>query len=113
MPNEFVPTKLDLSRLLSNVAGLFLSASGLIILAWIGWLTWYDLTSSSKDIALIFFGSRIGKAISLGIGMKLIHYFLTSLALLLSGLRFFEDKVRFIILDTWQVFLRALLSCKI
>jgi hypothetical protein len=79
-------TKLDLSHLLPNVAGLFLAASGLIILAWVGWLTWYDITSWGKNIALIFFGSRTGEAISLGIGMKLIHYFLISLALLLSSL---------------------------
>jgi len=78
--------KLDLSHLLPNVAGLFLAASGSIILAWVGWLTWYDMTSRGKDIALIFLGSRTGEAISMGIGMKVIHYFLIGLALLLSGL---------------------------
>jgi len=82
-------TKLDLSHLLPNVADLFLAASGSIILAWIGWLTWYDMTSRGKDIALIFFGSRTGEAISLGIGMRVIHYFLISLALLFSGLLIF------------------------
>jgi len=71
---------------LPNVAGLFLAASGSIILAWVGLLTWYDMTSWGKDIALIFFGSRTGEAISLGIGMKVIYYFLVGLALLLSGL---------------------------
>jgi len=86
MPNESIHAKLDLSHLLPNVACLFLAASGLIILAWIGWLTWYDMTSWGKDIALIFFGSRTGETISLGIGMKVIHYFLISLTLLLSGL---------------------------
>jgi len=80
-----VRTKLDGSHLLPNVAGLFLATSGSIILAWVGWLTWYDMTSWGKDIALIFFGSRTGEAISLGTGMKVIYYFLIGLALLLSG----------------------------
>jgi hypothetical protein len=80
-------------RLLSNLASLFLTAFGSIILAWVGWLTWHDTTVWSKDIALIFFGSRTGEAISLGIGMKIIHYFLIGLALLLSGLlTFFRRK---------------------
>ena len=70
----------------TSVAGLFLAAFGLIILAEVGLLTWYDMTMWGKDIALIFFGSRTGEAISLGIGMKVIYYFLISLALLISGL---------------------------
>jgi len=81
-----VRVKLHLSRLLLNLAGLFLLAFGLVALAWVGWLTWHDVTMRGKDIARIFFGSRIGEAISLGIGMKVIHYFLIGLALLLSGL---------------------------
>ena len=86
MPNEFLRTKLRLIYLLPNLAGLFLVAFGSIILAWVGWLTWYDMTSWGKDISLIFFGSRTGEAISLGIGMKVIYYFLIGLSLLLSGL---------------------------
>jgi len=86
MPNESVRAKLYLNRLLPNVTCLFLLASGLIILAWVGWLTWHDTTSWGKGVFLIFFGSRTGEAISLGIGMKVIYYFLISLALLLSGL---------------------------
>jgi len=78
--------KLNLSRLLPNLGGLFLVAFGSIILAWVCWLTWHDMTTWGKDIALIFFGSRIGEPISLGIGMKVIYYFLTDLALLLLGL---------------------------
>jgi len=85
LPNISLRAKLHLSHLW-NLAGLFLVAFGSIILAWIGWLTWYDMTSWGKDIALIFFGSRTGENISLGIGMKVIHYFLIGLALLLSGL---------------------------
>lgn len=69
---------------LSKVASLFLIAFGSTILAWVGWLTWYDKTMG-KGLGLIFFGSRAGETISLGIGMKVIYYFLIGLALLLSG----------------------------
>jgi len=74
------------SRLLLILSSLFLTGSGSIVLAWVGWLTWYDITTWNKDIALIFLGPRIGEAISLGIGMRVIHYFLISLALITSGL---------------------------
>jgi len=85
---RFLPMsmKLHLSHLLPDLAGLLLAASGSITLAWVGWLTWYDMTTWDKNIALIFFGSRTGENISLGIGMKVIHYFLIGLPLLLSGL---------------------------
>ena len=87
-PTEPLPEAVELhpSRLLPNLASLFLTAFGSIILAWVGQLTWYDITTWGKDIPLIFLGSRTGEAISLGIGMKVIYYFLIGLALLLSGL---------------------------
>jgi len=81
-------------RLLSNLASLFLTAFGSIILAWVGWLTWSDMTAWGKDIAVIFFESRTGETISLGIGMKVIHYLLIGLALLLSGLLTFLRRRR-------------------
>ncbi len=81
-----------------NLVSLLLTGSGSIILAWVGWLTWYDLTvwgkAWNKDIALIFFGSRTGEAISLGVGMRVIYYFLISLALILSGMFTFLRKRR-------------------
>jgi len=69
----------------TNLASLFLTAFGSIILAWVGWLTWYDMTVWGKDITLIFFGPRTGEAISLGIGMKVIYYSLMGLAPLFLG----------------------------
>ena len=45
----------------------------------------YDIIIWNKNIALIFFGSRTGQAISLGIGIKIIHYFLIGIASFLSG----------------------------
>lgn len=73
-------------RFSPNLASLFLTALGLVILAWVSWLTLYDMSVWGKDINLIFLGSRTGEAISLGIGMKLIHYFLIGLALFITGL---------------------------
>ena len=63
-----------------------LIALGSIILVWVACLTWYDITIGGKDVALIFFGSRTGELISLGIGIQIIHYLLIGLALQLSGL---------------------------
>jgi len=88
--DKLLRPKLHLSFLLPNLVSLLLAGSGSIILVWVGWLTWYDLTvwgkAWNKDIALIFFGSRTGEAISLGVGMRVIYYFLISLALIISGM---------------------------
>ncbi len=64
----------------------FLITFGLIIMVWVGWLIWHDITVWGKDLVLIFFGSRTGETISLGIGMKIFDYFLIGLILPLSGL---------------------------
>ena len=70
------------SHLLTDLIGLVLAAIGSYTLAWVGWLTWHDITTWNKSLALIFFGSRTGEAISLGIGMEVIHYFLIGIILL-------------------------------
>jgi len=85
-PTPVKLTRGHLSHLLANLVGFVLLALGLYTVAWVGWLTWYDITTWSKSLALIFFGSRTGEAISLGIGMKVIHYLLIGSALLLSGI---------------------------
>ena len=82
------------SRLLPNLGSFFLMSVGTIILAWISWLTWYDMTTWGKDIAIIFFGSRTGEAPSLGIGMKVIYYFLIGSTSLLTGLLTFIRRRR-------------------
>jgi hypothetical protein len=71
---------------LSKAASLTLIAFGSTILALVGWLTWHDMTTWGKDLALIFFGSRTGEAISLGIDMKVIYYLLIGLTSLVIGL---------------------------
>jgi DNA-directed RNA polymerase subunit RPC12/RpoP len=78
-------TKVNVKLKGANIVGSFLTASGLIILAWICCFTIYETTMLGKDVILIFFGSRIGEAVSLGIGIKIIHYFVIGAALFLSG----------------------------
>ena len=73
-------------RFLVNLAAYLLTALGFITLAWVGQLTWDDITVWGKNITLVFFGSRTGEKISLGIGMKVAHYFLAGFVLLFSGL---------------------------
>jgi hypothetical protein len=68
-----------------HLKGLFLICAGSIVMVWVGWLTWFDMTEWGKDIGSIFLGSRTGEAISLGIGMKVLHYFLISLSLIGAG----------------------------
>jgi hypothetical protein len=89
MPIQLKLTKLGLARLMPHIIILSLVASAALILAWVGWLTWIDMTQWSKDIGSIFFGSRTGEAISLGIGMTVIHYFLISMSLLAAGVVLF------------------------
>ena len=83
---ELYPSRRLLRAPAPNLASLFLTGFGSIILAWVGWLIGYDMTVWGKDINLILFGSRTGEAISLGIGVKAIHYFVIGSALLLLGL---------------------------
>jgi hypothetical protein len=87
-PVKFHPRKL----IDPHLASIALTGSGSVILALIGWLIWNDITVWGKDIAFIFFGYRTGEAITLGIGMQVIHYFLIGLALFLSGLIIFLGK---------------------
>jgi len=89
MTKELQVSKVGLARLIPHIVVLFLVASAALILAWISWLTWTDMTQWSKDIGSIFFGSRTGEAISLGIGMTVIHYFLISMSLLAAGVVLF------------------------
>jgi len=89
MPRELQLSKLGLARLIPHIIVLSLVASAALTMAWVGWLTWNDITVWNKDIGTIFFGSRTGESISLGIGMTLIHYLLVGMSLLAAGLVLF------------------------
>ena len=82
-------SKFGLARLMPHLVVLSLVGCAAAILAWVGWLTWLDITNWGKDLGSIFFGSRTGEAISLGIGMAVIHYFLIGMLFLSLGLIFF------------------------
>jgi hypothetical protein len=71
---------------ISNLASLLLTAIGSIFLAQVAWIIFYDVTIWGKDIVEIFLDPRTGEAISLGMGMQLIHYFLIGLASFLLGI---------------------------
>jgi hypothetical protein len=73
-----------ITYLLKN--GLLLLVAGASILAWVGYLIWYDTTVWSKDLIITLFGSRTGEAIGLGIGMILGYYLLIGLLFVLAGL---------------------------
>jgi len=86
MPRKLQFSRFGFSRLLPQIIVLSLVASAALILAWVGWLTWTDMTQWNKGIGDIFFGSRATEAISMGIGMAVIHYFLIGVSLLAAGL---------------------------
>ncbi len=73
---------------LSNIIGLTFTSLGVITLFWVGLLVWHDLTVWSKDLVLIFFSSRTAEHMfpTLGLDMRVIHYFLIGLTLLFSGM---------------------------
>jgi len=58
---------------------------GALVLVWVGSLTLNDISVWNKDIGNIFFGSRTGEAISLGIGMTLINYVLIGVVFFAAG----------------------------
>jgi hypothetical protein len=59
---------------------------GLATFLWVFQLIWNDIVFWHKDLGLIFFGARVGEPISLGLGMKVVHYFFIGLTFLLIGL---------------------------
>jgi hypothetical protein len=67
--------------------GWFTAVLGSSTLGWVGQLTWHDITVWSKDITRIFFSSRTAEHMfpTLGIDMRVIHYFLIGMTLLLGS----------------------------
>ena len=80
-----------------NVVILSLAVAGFIALLQVGVVIWTDITFWGKDINLIFFGSRVGENISLGFGLKIIHYYLIGILLIFSA-------VIILFLKKWKVF---------
>ena len=61
-------------------------AVGSVAAVWVANLIWVDMSFWGKDLALILFGSRVGEAISLGIGLQVFHYVVLAATFLLFGL---------------------------
>jgi hypothetical protein len=95
MPEESLMEKFDFLRSIPNLIIIALFISGAIVLAWVGQLTLTDMSTWNKDIGTVFFGDRTGEAISLGIGMAVIHYLLIGIALIGAGTAVFV-KERFL-----------------
>ena len=89
MPRELRLSKLNLVLPMTQLIAFVLFAFGTFVLTWVGWLTWKDLNFWKKDLGTIFFGSRTGENISLGIGMALIHYLLIGMSLIAAALVLF------------------------
>jgi len=89
MPIELQLSKFNFVRSMPQLIVLSLLASAALVLAWVGYLTWNDISVWNKDIGTIIFGSRTGEAISLGMGMAVIHYLLIGASLLAAGLVLF------------------------
>lgn len=72
----------------SKLLSLFLIIFGSIMLIWVSELTLYELIiwAENKSLEIVLFGNRIGEIIGLGIGMKVIYYFLIGSVLLFSGI---------------------------
>ena len=84
--NSQVTRKLKLFFTPLNVVILTLAALGFLALIQFGIVMLTDIIFWGKDINLIFFGSRVGENISLGIGLKIIHYYLIGIILIFSAI---------------------------
>ena len=89
MFNKIQFSKVGLVSNLPHLVILALVVGAAAVLGWVGWLTWIDITNWGKDFSSIFFGSRTGEPISLGIGMTVFNYFLIGILLLSSGIALF------------------------
>jgi hypothetical protein len=69
-----------------KLTSLFLIILGSATLIWFSYIIGYDMFVWNKSLDSILFGSRAGELIDLGIGMKLIYYFVIGISLLASGL---------------------------
>ena len=86
MPKMFQLSDFSFSSLKSHWLVLSFVVAAALVLGWVGSLVWNDISVWGKDIGTIFFGSRTGEPISLGIGMAVIHYFAIGMALLGCGI---------------------------
>ncbi len=99
IPETSLPDILTLvnSTNLPKLIGLALIVSGALTLIWIGIFSWSELSVWHKDLGFVLFTYRTGESIDLGIGVKVIHYFIIGSALLLIGVLTYLQKSKKII----------------
>jgi hypothetical protein len=91
--NIQIPKKTKKYSPTPNIIDLIALGLGSIFLALFAWLVIYDAFEWNKDIITILFSSRAGEGISLGIGLRVIHYlFLGSAMYVFSVIQFFRKK---------------------
>ena len=89
MSTDSLLSKFDFLRSMPNLIMFSLFVVGALVLVWVGSLTINDITVWNKDLGTIFFGSRTGEPISLGIGMTLINYVFVGVAFFFAGAALF------------------------
>jgi hypothetical protein len=70
----------------SRATETILTLSGAAILVLVSWIIISDILVWNKSISTILFASRIGEAVSLGIGLNIFYYLAAGLILLTAGL---------------------------
>jgi len=85
MSTDSILSKFDFLRSMPNLIIFSLFVVGAVVMVWIGSLAINDVTVWNKDLGTIFFGSRTGEGIGLGIGMTLINYVYVGLAFFGAG----------------------------
>ena len=88
MQEESKISKFSFLYSIPNLLILSLFVLAIFTIIWVAQIAWNDVVVWNKDIETIFFGSRTGENISLGIGMQLIHYLLVGISLLAVGFVF-------------------------
>ena len=72
-----------------NITIITLISIGLLLLIIVGVVIWTDITIWQKELTVIFFENRTNQIIGLGIGLQLIHYYISSVILIAMGLSIF------------------------
>ena len=69
-----------------NLTIIFLLGAGSLTLIWVGSLVWNDIAFWGKEFSVVFLGSRVGENISLGLDLRVIHYYLIGILLIVIAI---------------------------
>ena len=68
-----------------RIFGLLLLVVGCVFLVFVGWVAYLDISVWGKDVAAIFFGTRVGEFLSLGLDLRLVYYAVIGAAMIVSS----------------------------